>query len=339
MKFLFIGGYGTIGHSIVNLISQDSENTLYILKRHITEDLPKKDNIIYIQGNGKDEEFLSNIADKYNFDVVFNFIIFDPKEAKINIKAFKNKIKQFIFISTACVFNRDSSVLINEKTKKGNKYGNYGRLKLECENEFLKALKEFNFPITIVRPSQTYSRNRIPLSVKGSSCWPVIQRIIDGKEVIVHGDGKSTWVSTHSDDLAKGVYPLINNPLAIGEDFNITSDEILSWDQIYNTIGELLNKEVNIIHIPTDILKESKKYDFVTSILGDKQYSVIFDNSKIKSLNKDFHCDITLKEGLKKYLEFMDKHPELKIIDSDFQNWCDYLIKNYKKNIIQIGSF
>lgn len=324
MKILIIGGNGNIGYPISKKLHLKNEVTI------LCKDKPKFDiGIDYIIGDGYNKEFLKEIQNKYNFDIVINLIIFTPEQAADNVEVFKNKIKQFVFISTATVFNHDKNIVIAEDTEKGNTHSWYAQNKLKCETIFWEAKKSDNFPITIVRPSQTYSKDKIPLSVKGKNCWSVVNRILKDKPVIIHGDGTSTWVSTHSEDFSTGFVELIGNQKCIGEDIDITTDEICNWNIIYALLGEALNKEVKIVHIPTDILTLSKKYDYKMSIEGDKQYSVIFDNEKLKSVAPNFKCNISIKEGIKKYLEYMEANPYLKKEEADFDEWCDKLIEKY----------
>lgn len=334
MKILIIGGNGNIGYPISKNLHINNDVTI------LCKSGPKfDDGIKYIVGDGYSKDFLKEIQEKNNFDVVINLIIFTPEQAQVNVDVFKNNIKQFVFISTATVFNHEKSVVITETIEKGNVHSLYAQAKLKCEDIFQEAKKIHNFPITIVRPSQTYSKDKIPLSVKGKGCWSVISRIKRGLPVIIHGDGTSTWVSTHSDDFSKGFVRLIGNEKCYGEDFNITTDEIYNWNIIYKFLGEALDKEVKVIHIPTDILTLSKKYDYKMSIEGDKQYSVIFDNSKLKKAVPDFKCEISINEGIKRYLKYMENNPSLKKEEPDFDEWCEKVIEKYtelKNSIAEI---
>ena len=326
MKILIIGGDGNIGYPISKKLHVNNEITI------LCKDKPKFDDAIkYINGDGYNKPFLEEIQEKNNFDIVINLIIFTPEQAEVNVEVFKNKIKQFVFISTATIFNHEKSVIITEETEKGNIHSWYAQAKLKCENVFLSAKETSNFPITIVRPSQTYSKDKIPLSVKGKSCWSVISRIKRDLPVIIHGDGTSAWVSTHSDDFSTGFVKLIGNEKCYGEDFDITSNEIYNWNIIYEFLGEALNKKVKTIHIPTDILTLSKKYDYKMSIEGDKQYSVIFNNKKLKEVAPDFKCNISIKEGILKYLDYMENNPNLQKEEPDFDEWCEKIIEKYNE--------
>ncbi len=324
MKVLIIGGTGTISSPITKDLANKENIELYVLNRGHN---PLPTNAKQIIGNFNDIEKLKEIANKERFDVVINFIIFTPDQARAQVEVFQNRLKQYIFISTCVTYNHETAVVITEDHEQYNKYSDYGRSKTKCEQIFLTAS---NFPVTIVRPSQTYSDNRIPLSVKGRGCYSVIHRILHDKPIIVHGDGKSTWHSTHANDFAKAFIPLIGNDKALNEAYHIVNPEITSWDMIYNYLYELLGKEPNIIHIPSDFLAQSQKYGNQEAFLGDKQYSVVYDISKINSVVPDFTCDINIKKGLEMYLAYIEEHPEEKIEDIEFDNWCDLVITAYQ---------
>lgn len=325
MKVLLIGGTGTISTPICESLAKNSSVDLYVLNRG-NKLLPKGAKQIVCDFN--DEEKMKQVLQEHLFDVVINFIVFTLEQAQSQIRLFQGKVKQYIFISTVATYNHENAIRIDESHEQNNRYSEYGRKKTACEKAFLEAV---DFPVTIVRPSQTYSKDRIPLSVKGKTCYSVIDRILNDKPVIVHGDGKSTWHSTHADDFAKGFLPLIGNMHTIGEAYHIINDEIATWDMIYHDLYELLGKEPNIVHIPSDFLGLSKEYDNVTAFLGDKQYSCVYDMSKIKKVVPDFECKIMIKEGLKKYLDYIEEHPELKIKDDKYDAWCDRIIDSYNE--------
>lgn len=336
MKVLVIGGNGNIGGPVSSYLASKGDKDVTVLCRSKRE---STENIRFIQGDANDRDYLIKLQEEEKFDVVINFLIMNTDQAKLNIDVFKGRVKQFVFISTATVFNREKAVVISEKNEKYNRNSGYAQVKLKCEELFLEAKEKEQFPITIVRPSQTYSGHRIPLSIKGKSCWTVISRILRDKPVIVHGDGTSTWVSTHSRDFAVAFEAVVGRESAVGEDYNIMGDEIVSWNMIYGILGQALDKEVKTVHIPTDILKESKRYDLKTAIEGDKQYSVVFDTSKIKSMIPGFECQIGIEKGLEDYLEYMDRNPGLKVEDPEFDEWCDSLIEGYTQLKNGLGEY
>nr|WP_321238930.1 NAD-dependent epimerase/dehydratase family protein [uncultured Tolumonas sp.] len=324
MNILLIGGLGNIGAPITRQLAKQG-HTVYVLGRKKSVTTPAE--VIYISGNAEDLDLLTSLRELYQFDVVVNFAIQSTLQAEVNIKAFVKHIKQFIFISTVTVLDREKNVVLTENSECGNPFSLYAQTKLRCEQLFLNAYYQQQFPVTIIRPSQTYSHEKFPLSVKGKSYWSVIDRILHDKPVIIHGDGTSTWVSMHSDDFCRGFIPFINQPQTIGEIYHLTGDEILTWNMIYHELARQLNKPLKIVHIPTDLLAQSTQYDFKTSIKGDKQYSVIFDNHKHKQICPDFQCQITMQDGIRQFLEYMEAHPELKVSDLECDQWCDQVIE------------
>jgi nucleoside-diphosphate-sugar epimerase len=340
-RVLIIGGTGTISTPITHKLDSDPGVELFVLNRGKQVSSAAKhspankdfNNTTFLTADANDlEQFKAAVAD-LEFNCVINFVIYQPEIAQQNIDIFRGKTKQFIFISTVAALNREYDCVINESTPYGNRFSEYGQGKAACERVFLKAAREEGFPVTIVRPTQTYSEDRIPLSVKGKSYWSVVQRMLDGKEVIVHGDGQSVWASTHAKDFAKGFIPLIGKEEAIGEIYQIMNTQPHTFDRVYQILAGELGVEYKPVYIPSDVLAHSKQYDFLTSIQGDKRNSCIFDCSKIEAVVPEFKCDIDLEEGLKLYLKFMDAHPHLKTTDPEFDAWCDRVIAEYKASL------
>ena len=331
-KILIIGGTGTISTPITALLSEDPNVELAVLNRGHR---PLPEGVKQIIGDFKDQEKIGDLLKDLSFDVVINFLIYRPEEAVNQIALFKDKIRQYIFISTVAVYDLGASIVISEDSKRQSNIS-YGQNKALCEDVFFKAYQDHGFPVTIVRPTQTYGLDRIPLSVKGKTCYSVVERILNDKPVIIHGDGKSIWHATHNLDFAYNFLKLIDNPKAIGEAFHNLNPEPLSWDIIYQELYALLNKEPKIVHIASDALARSQKYNHKEMLLGDKQYSNLFDTSKIESVVTDFKNTISISDGLKLYLKYLDKHPECRVKDEEFDKWCDDLILNYEKFIASL---
>lgn len=327
-KVLVIGGTGTLSSPVVkNLIN---EHEVYVLNRGNKAHL-LPEGVHSIIGDYHDKEALAILLAPYEFDIVINFILYLPSHAHSDIQIFKGKVKQYIFISTVASLNHEISCNVDESMESGNKYSSYGQLKGQCEEIFMQAYKDFNFPLTIVRPTQTYSEDRIPLSIKGKTYWSVIDRMLEGKEVPVHGDGQSVWASTHAQDFANLFTVLVGRHDSIGQVYHIMNPESHTWDQVYHYLAEYLGVEYKPVYISKDILKRSKTYDFMTSVQGDKHFSNIFDVSKIMELNSGYEFQVSIKEGVKGFLDYMDANPDLKVKDLDFDSWCDRLIQSYQE--------
>ncbi len=330
MKALFIGGTGTISTAISKKLIQEGHE-LYLINRGNRNDiLPSGAKYITVDINNE-EEVAKKIADM-SFDVIADFIAFVPSQLERDYRLFKGKTKQFIFISSASAYQKTcSDYLITESTPLENPYWEYSRNKIACEEYLIKMYREENFPITIVRPSHTYDERSVPLGVHGDlGSYQVVKRIKEGKPVIIHGDGTSLWTITHNSDFAKGFVGLMGNIHALGQAVHITSDESVTWNQIYQTIAQNLGVELKPVYISSDYLDKNSDYDFKGSLIGDKSNSVVFDNSKIKRLVPDFVCTKRADQGIKETLDYVLSHKECQIEDPEFDKWCDEIIKRFQ---------
>ena len=327
-KVLIIGGTGTISSPISRNLANDEDVELYVLNRGLRkDDLPES--VHRLKGDiRKDIEEIREMLKDLYFDSIINFLIMDPQDVRNNIDLFKGKCDQFIFISTVVALDHSVSCNVDEKLPYGNRFSSYGKKKEECEKLFLS---EKDFPVTIVRPTQTYSDNRIPLSLKGKTYWSVCSRMIRGKEVIVHGDGQGVWAGTHAEDFAKMFMPLVGNKETIGEIYQIMNPESYTWDMIYQTLADKLGGVYKPVYISTYLLDGSKKYNWRDSIHGDKHFSNIFNIDKIRQFDPDFKPEIDMKKGIEMFVEYMNAHPEEKKEDPEFDRWCDDTIEKYKK--------
>lgn len=322
MKALFIGGTGTISTDVVALAQQRGWE-ITLLNRG-SKKVPEGTRSII--ANINDEEAVAKAIANENYDVVAQFIGYTAEDVQRDIRLFRNKTKQYIFISSASAYQKPlADYRITESTPLSNPYWQYSRNKIEAEEVLMSAYRSDGFPVTIVRPSHTYNGTKPPVCVHGSKGnWQILKRILDGKPVIIPGDGTSLWTLTHSKDFAKGYVGLMANPHAIGNAFHITTDESMTWNQIYQTIADTLGKPLNALHVPSDFLaRHGENYNFKGELLGDKASTVVFDNSKIKRLVPDFVCNISMADGLRQAVQFMLAHPETQTPDLEFDSWCD----------------
>lgn len=326
MRALFIGGTGIISSAITaQLAEQGCE--LYLLNRgNRNEALPE--GVRVIQADINDEERVAKLIESMSFDVVADFIAFVPSQLERDYRLFKGKTKQFMFISSASAYQKPlSDYRVTESTPLANPYWEYSRNKIACEEYLLKLYREEGFPITIVRPSHTYDERSIPLGVHGRhGSWQVAKRMLAGKPVIIHGDGTSLWTMTHNGDFAKGFIGLMGNIHAIGESVQITSDETVTWNQIYAIIADALGVQLNAVHVSSEFLAACSTEDYRGGLIGDKANSVVFDNSKLKRLVPDFVATTRLDQGMKRTVAHILAHPELQQEDPEFDAWCDKVI-------------
>ena len=329
-KALFIGGTGTISTAIVRRLSQDPLWEVYVLNRgNRTEVIPE--NVKLIKADINDEADVLNKIGDIKWDCVCEFIGFTVAQVERDYRLFKGKTKQYIYISSASAYHKPSAgYVITEGTTLSNPHWEYSRNKKACEEFLFNKYSNEGFPVTIVRPSHTYDERNVPLGVHGKKgFWQVIKRILDGKPVIIQGDGSSLWTVTWNDDFAIGYTGLMANAHAIGEAFHITSDESLTWDQIYRTIADTLGVELKAYHVASDFLSacgDKYGFDFEGSLTGDKSVSVVFDNSKLKRAVPQMRTNVTFAQGVKRSLDYVLTHPELQVEDPEFDMWCDKVI-------------
>ncbi len=330
-KVLVIGGTGTISTPVTMALANDPDVELYILNRGKRRD-PFPESVRRLTGDIRnDPEGVKKLLEGREFDSVIDFIIMNIDEAKARYQLFREKTRQFIFISTVCVLDHSTSCNVDETMAYGNRYYQYGRDKEACEKFFLEKYEEEGFPVTIVRPTQTYSDGRYPLSVKGKSYWSVASRMLAGKEVIVHGDGQGVWACTHADDFAKLFTPLVCRKQTIGEIYQIMDPEPCTWDMIYEALADALGVEYKPVYISEYLLDASKTYDLRSTMHGDKHFSCIFDISKVREFCPDAVFNIDIRKGAQIFVGYMNAHPEEKKEDPDFDRWCDETIRRYKE--------
>ena len=327
MNALLIGGTGTISMAITRLLAEKGWEVHLLNRGNRKAEVPQ--GVHWIQADISDEQAVAQILQGRHFDCVCEFIGFLPEQVERDIRLFEGKTSQYLYISSASAYHKPvTDYRITEGTTLANPYWEYSRNKIACEEVLMKAYREHQFPVTIIRPSHTYDNRNMPLGVHGDKgSYQVIKRMLQGKPVIIHGDGTSLWTMTHNWDFAKGYVGLMGNPHAIGEAFQITNDETLTWNQIYAAIARVLGVELKAFHVSSEFLAATGKYDLLGSLIGDKANSVVFDNSKLKRAVPDFVPTVRFEQGIRDTIENIMAHPELQTEDPEFDEWCDKVIE------------
>jgi len=325
MRVLFIGGSGFISTAVSRqAIAKGFE--LYLLNRGLRPaHLPGSHSLTAdIHKPGDVRAALQDLE----FDVVVDWIAYVPDDIERDLALFRGRVKQYVFISSASAYQKPPAhYLITESTPLHNPYWEYSRNKIACEERLMQAYSEEGFPVTIVRPSLTYDPN-FPIAIGGWGCYTLADRLKKGLPIIVHGDGSSLWVVTHADDFGRGFLGLLGNGRALGHAFHITSDEVLTWDQIYQTIAEALGVEAKIVHIPSDFIARVAP-QLAGSLLGDKTWSAVFDNSKIKKFVPGFQATILFRDGIRRTLAWFAADERRRRIDEAVHTEMDRILKVY----------
>jgi len=325
MRVLFIGGTGVISTAASRMaVAQGME--LYLLNRgqrpasipgsHVlTADIHDPDSIRAALGS-------------LEFDVVVDWIAYTPDDIERDLALFGDRVQQYVFISSASVYEKPpTNYLITESTPLANPFWEYARGKIACEERLMVAHRDAGFPVTIVRPSMTYDRN-LPIALGGWGTYTLADRLLTGRPVIVHGDGSSLWVVTHAEDFAQGLLGLLGNEQAVGEAVHITTDEVLTWNQIYEAIAASLGVEPRIVHVPSEFIA-SVAPQMSGSLLGDKTWSVVFDNTKIKTLVPQFSATIPFREGIGRTLEWFAADESRRVVDHSVNAELDRILEAY----------
>lgn len=323
MKVLFIGGTGVISSACSELALQSGID-LYLLNRGRTE-RPFSGSPQFLHGDINDPAIADVLAD-HTWDAVVDWIAFTPDHIRRDIDLFRGRTQQYIFISSASVYQTPPQILpVTEATLLDNPYWSYSQAKIACEELLVQAYRDEKFPMTIVRPSHTYDPSKIPLF----GGYTTLRRMKQGRKVIVYGDGTSLWTLTHHKDFAKGFVPLLGHSGAVGEVFHITSEEWLTWNQIYEIMGRALGVQPHLVHVPSDLIA-AYDAEIGAGLLGDKSHSMIFDNSKIRRLAPDFACTIPFSWGAHEIAAWYAADPARQVVDEKLDALMDKLITVYE---------
>jgi nucleoside-diphosphate-sugar epimerase len=320
MRVLFIGGTGVISSACSELAVQRGVE-LYLLNRgKSVRPVPAGAHVV--TGDIRDPAGTRAALRDLSFDAVVNWVAFAPEHVQADIDLFRDRTSQYVFISSASVYHKPpASLPISESTPVGNRFWTYAQNKIACEDALVAAHRNEGFPAVIVRPSHTYDRTKLPCAGGYTS----IARMRSGKPVVVHGDGTSTWVLTHHTDFARGLVGLLGNPRTLGEAFQITSDEVLTWNQIYSILGKAAGVEPTIVHAPSEIIAQYHA-EWGAGLLGDKAHSVLFDNTKIKRFVPDFVCTVPFARGAEEIMAWYDEDPTRRVIDPAFEDAMGRLV-------------
>ena len=325
MKVLFTGGTGNLSFACTErAVAQGME--VYLINRGQTTHRKPPEAVTVFTADIHDIAAVRKAIGGLHFDAVVQFRAYRPEEVEADLEVFRGRTDQYVFISTASAYQKPPvHYLITESTPLANPFWEYSRLKIACENRLMAAYREENFPVTIVRPSYTYDRTWVP-SALGGRDFTVVNRMRQGKKIIVHGDGQSLWTMTHTTDFAKGLVGLLGNVQAIGESFHITSDEVLTWDQIYRIIGHAAGVEPKLVHISSERIG-SYAPDWLSFLLGDRACSMVFDNSKIRRAVPGFLATTSFAEGIRRSIAWFDADESRKEINRETDSMIDRILE------------
>ncbi len=321
MRVLFIGGTGTISAACVRAAITAGHDVSVLNRGSARRSLPA--GVHEIVADIRDEEATRSALDGASFDVVADFLSFTPAHVATALRLVEGRCAQYIFISSASAYDKPPRRLpVTESTPLRNPFWQYSRDKIACEDVLVGAYRDRGLPVTIVRPSHTYDEGLLP-TMGG---WTDIARMRQGKPVVVHGDGTSLWTLTHSDDFAVAFTGLLGAPEAIGEAYTITGDHAPTWNQIYGWLAQAAGvREPRLVHIASETIAAFHP-DLGPGLIGDKAHSMLFDNTKIRTLVPAFRTTVTFDEGARRILAHYDADPRLQQVDPDLDAAFDRMV-------------
>jgi len=326
MRALFIGGTGLISSAVSRLAVERGIDLTLLNRGGKGEFFPR--GARQVVADHRDPAAVRQALKGRSFDVVADWIAYTPAHASQDIELFSGRTGQYLFISSASAYQKPATHwLITESTPLANPFWQYSRDKIACEELLLREYRDKGFPATIVRPSLTYGLTQIPAAVGSwNHPWTLIDRMRRSRRIVVPGDGASLWTMTHNSDLARGFVGLMGNAHAIGHAFHITSDEVLTWNQIYGLIGEAAGARPELVHIASDLIAAFNPDD-LGNLIGDKAQCGVFDNAKIKTFVPGYVATVPFAEGIRASVQWFEHHPDRCTIDTEFNTRCDRMIE------------
>jgi len=325
LRVLFIGGSGIISAACSQLAAERGIK-LSVLNRGATHLRPLPPEATVLHGDIRDHLAAREALGDLEFDAVVDWVAFTPEHVQADIELFHGRTGQYVFISSASAYQTPPArVPVTESTPLRNPFWQYSRDKIAGEDLLVEAYRQTGFPATIVRPSHTYDRTSIPFDGK----WTALARMRAGKEVVVHGDGTSLWTLTHSADFARGFVPLLGHPRTIGDAFHITSDDVLTWNQIGEALAAAAGVTARLVHVPSDAIAAADAA-WGAGLLGDKAHSMVFDNSKLRSVVPGYRAEIPFEQGAREIVGWHDEDPARQQADARLDAVMDKLVAAYR---------
>ena len=325
MKVLFIGGSGIISSACSSLAVQRGID-LHVLNRGTSTTRPLPDGVTVLRGDIRDPDSARAALAGHTFDAVVDWVAFTTDHVQADIELFRGRTGQYVFISSASAYQTPPARLpVVESSPLRNPFWQYSRDKIACEDLLVRQYRDEGFPATIVRPSHTYDRTLVPFD----GGWTALARMRQGREVVIHGDGTSLWTLTHHEDFAKGFVPLLGHPRAVGDVFHITSDDVLTWNQIAEHLAAALGVQPKLVHVPSDAIAAADP-EWGAGLLGDKTHSMVFDNSKLRALVPDYVATIPFHVGAREIVAWFDEDPSRHVVDERLDKVMDDLVARYR---------
>ena len=324
LRVLFLGGTGVIS-SACSWHAVQAGIELTVLNRGTSSTRPLPEQAERVVGDLSDPASVAAAAGDRSFDAVVDWLAFTPDQVRERTDLFRGRVGQYVFISSASAYQTPPERLpIRESSPLRNPFWEYSRNKIACEDLLTRLYRDEGYPVTVVRPSHTYDQTMVPFDGK----WTAVERMRSGRPVVVHGDGTSLWTLTHHRDFARWFVPLLGHPRTLGEAFHITSDDVLTWDQIARTLGAAAGVEPRLVHVPSDAIAAADPA-WGAGLLGDKAHSMVFDNTKVREISGPVGAVTPFEQGAREIVAWHDADPSRRRVDPRLDAVMDRLVATY----------
>ena len=249
-------------------------------------------------------------------DAVVDMVCFTPADAESAIRAFSGQVDRYVFCSTVDVYSRPVSRMpLREDTPRHPPTSEYGANKAAAEDLFLAAYEDRDFPAVVLRPWHTYGEGGRLIHTLGDDTT-YIDRIREGKPIVVHGDGTSVWAPCHRDDVARAFVSAVETEGVEGEAYHVTAEEHLTWNEYHKGVAAALDApDPALVHIPTDVLSELVPEE--TEMLRDHfQYSTVFDTSKARE-DLGHEQTVSWEEGVRRTVNWLAERDRIDAWETD----------------------
>jgi nucleoside-diphosphate-sugar epimerase len=323
LRVLFLGGTGVISSAVADLAVERGIDLTLFTRGASGRTGPDGASVRHL--DVRDPAALRDAVAGQEYDAVVDWLAFTPDHVHADLEVFEGRTGQLVFISSASAYQTPPVLLpVTESTPLRNPWWQYSRNKIACEDVLMAAYRDRGVPVTIVRPSHTYGPSLVPLE----GGWTAVERMRQGRPVVVHGDGTSLWTLTHHRDFARGFVPLLGDPRTIGEAVGITGDDVLTWDRIAHTLAAAAGTEARIVHVPSDAIAAADP-QWGAGLLGDKAHARVFDTSKLRRLVPDFVTTTRFDQGAREIVAWHDADPARRRVDPDLDSVMDRLVERF----------
>ncbi|MCQ2412854.1 MAG: NAD-dependent epimerase/dehydratase family protein [Sphaerochaetaceae bacterium] len=297
MRICVLGGTGVISRAVVQAgIYRGHDMTIVNRgKRNVSF----KGSVRTIIADKTDRDAFAKTMAGECFDAVIDMICYDENDAKHTVDVFKDKAKRLLFTSSSAAYEkpfRSMPVREQYETLTTSPDFLYGFKKANMERYLNTVMQNGPIAVTIIRPSLTFGEGCANLGVLRQNA-NIVRRILEGKRLVVPGDGTAPWAFTFAPDMGRAYIMALETSATLNKTYHVCNTENTMFKDLYLTAGKVLGKEVRLAYLPTEVLY-AKDPETFGHFYHEKQYATLFSTEKFQSDVPEFKVEINLEKGL-----------------------------------------